>query len=230
MISAHHYRLPPRIRMAWQRLRGWAGIAAGIAAFLGLLKLGVQLYIQWRPRITPPAAAFLLDSRIRRRYRGPEATLAPLRLANGLRVLEAGSGTGAFTRDLAVRVGPEGDVHAVELQSHMLSRHRRRLKRGPTTRIALYQADTHDLPFAAHVFDRAVLIALLPMLAHKRKALEELRRVLKHGGLLMVSEELPEPEYVPPFVVHRWCRGAGFEEVARYHERWFYTLIFRNPA
>jgi ubiquinone/menaquinone biosynthesis C-methylase UbiE len=66
------------------------------------------------------------------------------------------------------------------------------------------------------------------MLPDKQRALRELRRVLKPDGLLLVSEELIEPEYVPVGVTRRWCTQAGFQQVAVHRELFFYVLVFRN--
>ena len=40
-------------------------------------------------------------------------------------------------------------------------------------------------------------------------ALDEVRRVLKRGGRLAISEELPDPAYVPSPLVRRWAEDAG---------------------
>ena len=223
-------RRPRHKQSAWSRLsRAMRAFLTAIGA-IALLKVAVQIYIQVRPRITPPAAAFLLDNPLRLRYRGPARTLAPLQLHNGLRVLEVGAGTGAFTLPLAEAVGPDGAVDAVELQRGMIARLKRHVWKSAATKVHLYQADALALPFAASSFDCAVLIACLPMLPDKQHALRELRRVLRPDGLLAVSEELWEPEYVPLAVTRAWCAKAGFVEVARHRELFFYTLIFRNSA
>jgi hypothetical protein len=52
--------------------------------------------------------------------------------------------------------------------------------------------------------------------------------VLKPDGLLLVSEELIEPEYVPVGVTRRWCTQAGFQQAAVHRELFFYVLVFRN--
>jgi ubiquinone/menaquinone biosynthesis C-methylase UbiE len=205
-------------------MRALLAVAGGIT----FLKVAVQIYIQLRPRITPPAASFLLDNPLRLRYRSPARTLAPLQLRNGLRVLEVGAGTGAFTLRLMEAVGPDGTVDALELQRGMIAKLKRRVWKNTAATVRLYQADALALPFAASSFDRAVLIACLPMLPDKQRALRELRRVLRPEGLLAVSEELWEPEYVPLAVTRAWCAKAGFVEVARHRELFFYTLVFRN--
>ncbi|HSH80043.1 MAG TPA: methyltransferase domain-containing protein [Herpetosiphonaceae bacterium] len=210
--------LPRRTRTAL------SAVAAGIA-----IRVGVQLAIQVAPRITPPALSFLLHSPPRRRYRMQARSWAPLRLRPGLRVLEIGSGTGAWTGILAGGVAPDGMVCSIELQRAMLKQHVSSIAHAGVTNMHLHQADALQLPFAADSFDRAVMIAVLPMLPDKQRALSEVRRVLKRDGLLLVSEDLIEPEYVPPSITRRWGRRAGFEHVATHRTLWFYSVVFR-PA
>lgn len=209
--------------------RGWLGALVALAGLLGVIKLAVQVFIQLWPRITPPAAAFMLDSRARLRYRNIDATLTPFDLHPGQRVLEVGAGTGAFTLALAERVAPAGRIASIELQRAMLWRQARRLGGMASGVIALHQADAQALPFADSSFDRALMVAVLPMLRDKQGALRELRRVLRPGGLLLVSEEWIEPEYVPLAVTRRWCERAGFEQIQATRSAWFYTLVVRNP-
>ncbi len=213
---------------SWRPLR-WARRLAGLAAIAGLVKIAVQVFIQVSPRITPPAAGFLLHSRARLRYRNVDATLAPLDLRPGQHVLEVGGGTGTWTLPLAERVAPHGRVASIELQRGMLLQQARRLEGAAGRPIHLHQANALDLPFADASFDRALMVAVLPMLPDKQRALREVRRVLRPGGLLAVSEELIEPEYVPLAVTERWCRRAGFEQFEAQRTFWFYTLVARNP-
>lgn len=220
----------PRIRAHWPdgRLPRWAHIAIGIGTAAALVKVGMQIFIQLSPRITPPAASFLLHSRIRRGYRRPDQTIDQLQLASGHHVLEVGGGTGTFTVPIAKQVAPEGKVYSIELQSAMLRQQARRVAANGATNARLHRADALHLPFAGNCFDRAVVIAVLPMLRDKQRALREIWRILKPGALLAVSEELAEPEYVPPIVTRRWCERADFQHVATYRERWFYVSIFER--
>jgi ubiquinone/menaquinone biosynthesis C-methylase UbiE len=216
------------ILLWWKRLPPGLRRLVAVAGITTLAKVVIQIAIQIRPRITPPAAGFILHSAARRSYRDFDRTLRTLRLQNGLRVLEVGGGTGAFTIPLAHAVGPAGSVYSVEVQSGMLEQQERRIRASGITNARLYQADALALPFANAAFDRAVVIACLPMLPDKQRALRELRRVLKPDGLLLVSEELIEPEYVPVAVTRRWCTEAGFRQVAVHRELFFYVLVFRN--
>ena len=211
----------------WGRLPRWSRVTIGIGAAAALVKAGTQIFIQLSPRITPPAAGFLLNSPIRRGYRRPDQTVYQLQLASGHQALEIGGGTGTFTVPLAKQVAPDGRIYSIELQSAMLRQQANRVAKSGVANVRLHQADALRLPFAGNCFDRAIVIAVLPMLRDKQRALREIKRVLKPGALLAVSEELAEPEYVPPMVTRRWCERAGFQHVVTYRERWFYVSIFQ---
>ena len=204
------------------------GVRAAIA--LLLVQLIVRIYIQLRPIPTPPRASFLLTSGWRRRYRDPARTLAPLGMRPGMRVLELGPGVGVFTGEAARLIGPEGLLLCVDLQMGMLRPLQRLVRRAGLANVCVQAGDAAALPLANSSIDLAYLIAVLPMLPDKRRALAELRRVLKPGAILAISEELPEPEYVPLNVIVRWCRRAGFIPYARHGSAWCYMLIFTRPA
>jgi ubiquinone/menaquinone biosynthesis C-methylase UbiE len=203
-------------------------LRGGVALLLA--QLLVRIYIQLRPLPTPPFVSFLLTSSWRRRYRDPARTLAPLGLRAGIRVLELGPGVGVFTAEAARLVGRDGLLLCIDLQRGMLRPLLRLVRRAGLANVSVQAGDATALPLADGAIDLAYLIAVLPMLPDKRRALAELRRVLKPGGVLAVSEELIEPEYVPIGVTTRWCRRAGFIPRARYGNVWCYMLVCEAPG
>lgn len=198
---------------------------------LGLLlvaQLAVRIYLQIWPKITPPAVHHLLDSRLRRLYREPERTLAPLQLQAGQRVLEIGGGTGLFTATAARLVRPDGHVISIEVQRGMLRHLIERTRAPGGDNILVQQADAAALPLPSESVDVVYLIAVLPMVPDKTQVLREIRRVLRPGGLLAVSEELLAPEYVSASVTTRWLRSAGFQVTTTRRERWCYMVLARR--
>jgi SAM-dependent methyltransferase len=98
------------------------------------------------------------------------------------RVLDAGCGTGAGARWARTRLGA-ATVVGVDVSSAALRLFRARAG------VPALQADVLDLPFRATVFDLVVchdLLQHLPTDVRDRRALAELRRVLRPGGLLLV--------------------------------------------
>jgi SAM-dependent methyltransferase len=202
--------------------------AIKIAAGLLLAKLAISIAIQLRPTPTPPVFRFLLNNPIRRRYRDPMTTLENIGVRAGMQVLELGPGVGMFTVAAARLVGDRGRLLCLDLQMSMLRPLQRLARRSRLTNVSVQAADAAALPLADSSVDLAYLIAVLPMIPDRRRALAELRRVLKPSGVLAISEELLEPEYVPAIVTAWWCRKAGFELRKRYGNLWCYTLVFHQ--
>jgi ubiquinone/menaquinone biosynthesis C-methylase UbiE len=60
---------------------------------------------------------------------------------------------------------------------------------GVQNRIRIHAADVHALPFEAHTFDLVIAIGVIPWLHSERVALQEMQRVLKPGGYLLVTAD-----------------------------------------
>jgi len=101
--------------------------------------------------------------------------------ASAQRVLEVASGTGRVTRHLAAR---PGELVATDLNEAMLVR-----ARGVVTdpRIEWRVADMQALPFADGSFDAVVCQFGLMFVPDQLLALREMRRVVRPGGVVIVS-------------------------------------------
>jgi ubiquinone/menaquinone biosynthesis C-methylase UbiE len=99
----------------------------------------------------------------------------------GEKLLDAGCGTGIFTMDF-LKSGAQ--VIGLDISAPMLIHARRKL-----TNYAFYpvQADILHLPFAANSFDKTVSVTALEFIADARRAIDELFRVTRPGGLVVVA-------------------------------------------
>lgn len=103
-------------------------------------------------------------------------------------VLDVGAGSGRHSFQLAKQ---GADVVAIDLSREMLKiviRESRR--RGFQERIQVVCCDAPNLPFRDEVFSGAVCLAAihhLPSKEERERAMIEVRRVLKRGGLLVAS-------------------------------------------
>jgi len=71
------------------------------------------------------------------------------------------------------------------------------------------QGDAQNLPYADASFDGAYLITVLGEIPDQRRALAELRRVLKPTGRLVVGELLGDPHFVSVSALRRRAEQTG---------------------
>lgn len=166
------------------------------------------------PRPYPFAEAALLDSPLRECFVGPQRVLTALDLKSGERMLEIGSGNGYYSRHVARRIGPRGWLICLDIQREMLLETRRRLRAAGFESAECVQASAEHLPFASGSFDHVLLVTVLGEIPDRSQALREIRRVLRPGGRLSVSEQLPDPDFITPGSLRRQLCVAGFVELA----------------
>lgn len=176
----------------------------------------------------PASLNWLVDNPVRRRYMG--TTLDRVGIRPGERVLELGPGPGVFTVKAARRVGPDGQLIAVDIQPEMIAQVEQRVREAGLTNVETHVANAYHLPLDDGSVDRALLVTVLPEIPDQARALAELRRVLKPGGLLSITEEFTDPDYPLAFETIRRAEAAGFKLERHFGNFWLYTVNFRKDA
>jgi ubiquinone/menaquinone biosynthesis C-methylase UbiE len=110
-----------------------------------------------------------------------------LGLRPGRRVVEVGCGLGDLVLELAATVAPGGEAVGVDSSPALLERARRRLEPA-TNGVRFVLGDAHRLPFDAGTFDGALIQRTLQHVADPRRALAELARVTREGGVVFACE------------------------------------------
>jgi SAM-dependent methyltransferase len=111
-----------------------------------------------------------------------EALVAYARPKPGMKVLDLASGTGEPAISLAVRIGSEGHVTALDLSSDLLAIAAERAQQRGLTNLSTQQADAHELPFPDQSFDLVTSRFGVMFFEDCEKALHEVHRVLKPGA------------------------------------------------
>ncbi len=105
----------------------------------------------------------------------------------GDRVLDVAGGTADLARLFADRVGPTGSVVLTDVNAAMIHAGRdRMLDEGRL--VPAIQCNAEALPFAPRAFDCVSIAFGLRNVTRKDVALEEMRRVLKPGGVALILE------------------------------------------
>jgi ubiquinone/menaquinone biosynthesis C-methylase UbiE len=130
-----------------------------------------EKYDQW---FTTPIGSLV------RKYES-ELILDFLNLTPGEIILDAGCGTGVFTRDI---ISSGSKVIGLDVSLPMLRRAR---EKSGSIRFLPIRGDISSLPFREESFDKVVSITVLEFIAEAKKAMAELFRVARRGGVVVVA-------------------------------------------
>jgi SAM-dependent methyltransferase len=107
------------------------------------------------------------------------------RNGGGIKVLDIGCGPGILTVTLAPLVE---EIVGLDLTPDMITRARSRSNELGLTNVSFMQGSADNLPFASNYFDIVVTRLLLHHLLSPSRAIEEMTRVLRVGGLVVVAD------------------------------------------
>jgi ubiquinone/menaquinone biosynthesis C-methylase UbiE len=224
-VDSNNRQVEPRnklCRTAWLVLL----VIGGLAFFwLVVMRIVAKLH---GGEPCPFALAPFVDNPLRRRYMSN--ILDRIGIQSGERILELGPGPGAFSIEAARRVQPDGTLIAVDIQPKMIAVVEKKAREAGVTNVETHVASAYDLPLQDRSVDRAFLVTVLPEIPDRHRALLELHRVLKPGGVLSVTEEFLDPDYPLARTTTHWAEEAGFELMEQ-HGNWFvYTLNFQKSV
>ncbi len=117
-------------------------------------------------------------------------------LSPGETALDACCGTGDLALELGRRVGPEGTVVGCDFSEPMLEAARRKAAQRGASQVRFEWADALELPYEDGSFDAATVGFGVRNLADLGRGLDELNRVLKPGGRLVILE-ITQPRRPP---------------------------------
>ena len=105
-------------------------------------------------------------------------------------ILEIGCGRGAGAKLILKEFQPSL-LHVLDLDIQMILKARNFLSPIPKHRVKLYVGDSINLPFKANTLDAVFGFGFLHHVPDWRRALSEISRVLKDGGVYYIEELYP---------------------------------------
>jgi len=177
----------------------------------------------------PHQLSFTLSSSLRRFILSPAKLVERLELNEASRVLELGPGPGYFSVNVACSI-PRGYLLLIDLQREMLEKARQKLKKAGVENVGCVQGDGSTLPLRNGALDVVFLVAVLGEVHDQSSCLREIYRVLRPKGLLSITGQPGDPDFIPLSEVRTLAEGAGFGFARVYGRGKNYTASFIKPT
>jgi len=189
--------------------------------------LGWRLLARRTSLPCPSVFIWMLENRIMDNVAGSTVLIERARIEPGMQVLDAGCGSGRLTVPVARHIGPEGGVLALDLQASMLANLAEGLIDAGLTNVKVHQAALGQGALPEGYFDRALLVTVLGEIPDQELALREIFTALKPGGMLSVTEVLPDPHYQTRKTVRNHGQRLGFsvEEIYKGWRSFTFNLL-----
>lgn len=142
-----------------------------------ILEKNKTLFNQWAPTYDFPLFQFFM-----KKFHRP--VLEEIDFLKNPAILDISCGTGELLRLLHINGKERGTLYGVDIAEKMLTIARRKLPHS----VHLKKADVHELPFPDCTFDYVVTTEAFHHYYDQPKALQEMKRVLKERGKVIVVD------------------------------------------
>jgi ubiquinone/menaquinone biosynthesis C-methylase UbiE len=160
-----------------------------------------------------PQNAERLENPDRHKLLQPQKTLAKFGLKPGMTFIDIGAGTGFFSRAAAEVVGKKGTVYALDMSEEMLEILKRN---GVRDNMKLLHSEEYRLPLPDATGDYALLSTVLHENPDVPKLLDEVARVTKPSGKIVILEWKKQDEESGPPKMERLGENELLPQLSSY--------------
>lgn len=134
------------------------------------------------------------------------------------KILEVGCGVGAQT-EILLRRFPKAHVTGIDLNERQLEAAKKYLAGQPfkQDRYELHKMSADDLHFEQSSFDGAYLCWVLEHVPNPAQVLSEVRRVLKPGAEIVITEVMNSSFFLDPYSPNVWKYWMAFNDYQHNH-------------
>jgi ubiquinone/menaquinone biosynthesis C-methylase UbiE len=195
---------------------------------LGAVAVAWRIAARLRPLPCPPWLSGLLENPLASAIRA-DRLIQRAGIKPGMRVLDAGCGAGRVTLPIARAVGSKGEVIALDIQPGMLDIVMARAKSSGNANIRFMLSGLGENMLPQSRFDRAILSTVLGEIPNQQAAMDEIAASLKPGGVVSITELLPDPHYQTLRTIRQLGVKAGLNETAVFGNNYSFTINLRKP-
>ena len=168
-----------------------------------------------------------------------DVLLTLLPLEPGFTVADIGAGTGYFSLPMALQVGPEGRVLAVDIQPEMLTIIEQRMQRANIVNITRVLATETNPRLPPGEVDMVLMVDAYHEFSYPFEVLSHVVSALSEGGEVVLVEYRGEDDTVPIKPLHKMTVAQAEKEMAAVGltlDRviddlpWQHIMVFRRAA
>ena len=159
------------------------------------------------------------QSRLRTQAEFAEYTIFQnINFSTAKKVLEVGCGVGAQT-EIILRRFPKAHVTGIDLNEKQLAAASKYIGSIPSAnnRYEFHQMSADNLSFEAQTFDAAYLCWILEHVPNPAQVLSEVRRVLRPGSEIVVTEVMNSSFFLDPYSPNVWKYWMAFNDYQHSH-------------
>jgi ubiquinone/menaquinone biosynthesis C-methylase UbiE len=147
-----------------------------------------------------------------------------LKVKPGEVIADIGAGTGYFTKRLAKRAGPKGEVLAVDIQPEMLELLTNQMAAAGIHNVKAVLGTITDPRLPAATVDLALMVDVYHEFDHPWEMMQAITSALKPGGRVVFVEFRGEDPAVPIKPLHKMTQAQVKKEMSALPLEWVETI------
>ena len=159
-------------------------------------------HVHWGYWNEPEKAEISLESFFAATDRLSEQHFSMTDIKDGMKILDTGCGFGG-TLGLLNKSYSKMDLHGLNVDARQVERARTKVlpREGSDNKITFKVGDACQLDYPDNSFDMVIAVECIFHFSSREKYLQEVKRILKPGGKLVVSDVVPFGPTLVPFVL-----------------------------